>query len=235
MGQKINPISNRLPLTKAWRSRWFSKRDYRVRLLEDLRIRTFLEERYGRQSALAKIELKRTPGGQIHIILHASKPGLIIGRAGAGITELRTKLEKLLEIKAQKKAVSARSRAGGQEGNRLKIDIVEVKKPELSAVLVGENIASQIERRIAYRRAVRQAIERVMSAGAKGIKLVVSGRLGGAEISRSEKFTEGSVPLSTFRAEIDYAHVEARTAFGTIGIKIWIHRGLSSAEVEQED
>lgn len=238
MGQKINPTSNRLPLTKAWRSRWISTRDYRDRLLEDLRIRAFLEERYGRQSALARIELKRTVGGQVHVILHASKPGIIIGRAGAGIMELRGKLETLLGIKAQKKGAAStgsRARGGKQEGNNLKIDIVEVRQPELSALLVAENIASQIERRIAYRRAVRQSMERVMQAGAKGVKMVVSGRLGGAEISRREKFTDGSVPLSTFRADIDYAHVEARTAYGTIGIKVWIHRGALVEEQEPQE
>ena len=238
MGQKINPMSNRLPLTKAWRSRWISTRDYRDRLLEDLRIRAFLQERYGRQSALARIELKRTVGGQVHVILHASKPGIIIGRAGAGIMELRGKLETLLGIKPHKSKgadQAPRSRGGKQEGNNLKIDIVEVRQPELSAVLVAENIASQIERRIAYRRAVRQSMERVMQAGAKGVKMVVSGRLGGAEISRREKFTDGSVPLSTFRADIDYAHVEARTAYGTIGIKVWIHRGKLVEEQEPQE
>lgn len=229
MGQKIIPQSNRLPLTKAWSSQWIADRDYRERLLEDMRLREFLTARYGRQSALARVEIKRTVGGQIHIILHAAKPGIIIGRAGAGIAELRDKIETLLGIKASSSAKSSKVATSGRStttpGSRLKIDIVEVRQPELSALLVAETIASQIERRIAYRRAVRQAIERVLQSGAQGVKIVVSGRLGGAEIARQEKFTEGSVPLSTFRADIDYAHVDARTTYGTIGIKVWIHRG----------
>lgn len=225
MGQKINPRSNRLPLTRDWQSRWFSQRDYASRLLEDLKIRGWLEKRFGRAAAVGKIEIKRTVGGQIHLILHTAKPGLIIGRGGTGLIELRKVLEGLLGIKAEVKPKGAGRRGSGETGSKLKIDVVEIKTPELWAQLVAETIAGQIERRIAYRRAVRQATERVLSAGAKGVKVTASGRLGGVEISRREKFTAGSVPLSTFRADIDYGLAEAQTTYGTIGIKVWIHRG----------
>lgn len=226
MGQKINPMSNRLPLTKSWQSSWFAERDYATRLLEDMKIREIVEKRYGRQAGIGRIEIKRTVGGQVHILIHTAKPGMIIGRAGAGIAELRKKVEDLLGLKEEKKTKTpAKMRPGQTEGSRLKIDIIEIKTPELWARLVADNIAGQIERRVMYRRAIRQSMERVMTAGAKGVKFHVAGRLGGAEIARSEKVTEGSVPLSTFRADIDYAQSQAVTTYGTIGIKVWIHRG----------
>mgnify|MGYP001609017251 CR=1 FL=1 len=227
MGQKINPRSNRLPLTRDWQSRWFSERDYAARLLEDLKVRDALDKRFGRTAAVGKIEIKRTIGGQIHIILHTAKPGLIIGRAGSGLAEIRASLESLLGLDKQPDVNKTTGhRAGQTDGSKLKIDVIEIKTPELWAQLVAETIASQIERRISHRRAIRQASERVLQAGAKGIKITASGRLGGVEISRTEKFTHGSVPLSTFRADIDYGLAEAQTTFGTIGVKVWIHRGL---------
>lgn len=225
MGQKINPRSNRLSLTRDWQSRWFAERDYAARLLEDLRVRDVLNRRFGRNAAVGKIEIRRTVGGQIHIILHTAKPGLIIGRAGAGLAEVRKSLETLLGLAAPPAVLKKPRRPGQTEGSKLKIDVVEIKTPELWAQLVADTIASQIERRISHRRAIRQATDRVMQAGAKGIKVTASGRLGGVEISRREKFTFGSVPLSTFRADIDYGLAEAQTTFGTIGIKVWIHRG----------
>lgn len=235
MGQKVNPRSNRLPLTKDWQSRWFTERDYAERLLKDLKLRTFLEKHFGRQSAVAKIEIKRNAGGQLHIVIHTAKPGMIIGRGGTSLTELRQAIERKFDLKGAdtKKQPSTAGKATrpGKDDSRLKIDVVEIKTPELWARLVGETITGQIERRIMYRRAIRQAMERVMSAGAKGVKVVASGRLGGVEISRREKFTNGSVPLSTFRADIDYASVEAQTTYGTIGVKVWIHRGAMT-EVE---
>lgn len=237
MGQKINPFSNRLPLTKAWQSRWFGSRDYAARLLEDIRIREIIGRRYGRQAAIGKIEIKRTIGGQIHSIIHTAKPGIIIGRGGAGLAELRVELEKLLGIteeKKRKRPTGQVKRPGQTEGNRLKIDVVEIKTPELWAQLVADTIASQIERRIAYRRAIRQALERVMSSGARGIKINAAGRLGGVEISRTEKYTQGSVPLSTFRADINFAGATAQTTYGSIGIKVWIHRGDWQAPEDEE-
>lgn len=232
MGQKISARSNRLPLTKDWTSRWFSKRDYATLLLEDLKIREFLDKKYGRQAACGRIEIRRTAGGQLHIILSTAKPGIIIGRSGSGLAELRKQLEKIIKSTtihadgAKKKPVAGRASkpTRGQDANRLKIDVVEIKVPELWARLVGDIIANQIERRISHRRAIRQATERVLGAGAKGVKIEVSGRLGGAEIARREKVTLGSVPLSTFRDEIDFSIVEAHTTYGTIGIKVWIHR-----------
>ncbi len=237
MGQKINPFSNRLSLTKAWRSRWFADRGYARRLLEDIHIRQVIEQRYGRLAAIGKIEIKRTVGGQIHSIIHTAKPGIIIGRGGAGLSELRVELEKLLGIpeeKKRKRVPGLPKRPGQTEGNRLKIDVVEIKTPELWARLVAETIAGQIERRIAYRRAIRQALERVMSAGARGIKINAAGRLGGVEISRVEKYTQGSVPLSTFRADIDFGQATAQTTYGSIGIKVWIHRGLWQDSDDEE-
>jgi small subunit ribosomal protein S3 len=234
MGQKINPRSNRLSLTRDWQSRWFAERNYATRLLEDLRVRAALAKRFGRTAAVGKIEIRRTVGGQIHILLHTAKPGLIIGRAGAGLAELRTALEKLLGLETPTTPKKTPRRPGQTEGSKLKIDVLEIKTPELWAQLVADNIANQIERRISHRRAIRQSSDRVLQAGAKGIKIVASGRLGGVEISRTEKFTHGSVPLSTFRADIDYGLAEAQTTFGTIGIKVWIHRGLYQ-EVEAGD
>lgn len=237
MGHKINPFSNRLPITKRWQSRWFSDREYSVRLLEDIRIRKFVIARYAGQAAIGQVEIKRMAGGQIQVIIQTSKPGIVIGRAGAGINELRKSLEDLLGISAVKKVSKGKNkgRAGNEEGSRLKIDVVEIKVPELWSILVAETIAGQIERRIMYRRAMKQAIDRVMSAGAKGVKIVLSGRLGGAEIARTEKQTEGSVPLSSFNINIDYAQIFARTTYGTIGIKVWVNRNESTKEVEIEE
>ncbi len=243
MGQKISAFSNRLPLTKDWTSRWFSEGNYSALLLEDLRLRDFLDKKYGRQAACGRIEIRRTVAGQLHIILSTAKPGIIIGRSGSGLAELRKQLEKILQSTkvlpekggARKpeagRAVKPNARAN--DANRLKIDVVEIKTPELWARLVGDTIASQIERRIPHRRAIRQAVERVLAAGAKGVKIELSGRLGGAEIARKEKVTKGSVPLSTFRNEIDFSIVEAHTTYGTIGIKVWIHR-LPTVVVEEE-
>lgn len=241
MGQKVSARSNRLPLTKDWTSRWFSDRNYANLLLEDIRLREFLEKKYGRQAACGRIEIRRTVGGQLHIILSTAKPGIVIGRSGSGLAELRKQLEKILSAsvvatKSPKKPVAGRAAkpTRGQDGNRLKIDVVEIKTPELWARLVGDTIANQIERRIPHRRAIRQATERVLSAGALGVKIEVSGRLGGAEIARKEKVTQGSVPLSTFRNEIDFAIVEAHTAYGTIGIKVWIHRLPQLTDTSEE-
>lgn len=228
MAQKISPTSNRLPITKNWQSRWFAGRNYASLLLADLQVREFLDKRYRRQAALGKVEIKRTVGGQMHIILHTAKPGIIIGRSGSGLAELRRQLEHLLGFKGEKGKPTKKTPGAGHKGeqaSRLKIDIVEIKTPEQWARLVADSIADQLERRIGHRRAIRQAMERVMQAGAKGIRVRIAGRLGGAEISRVEKFTQGSVPLSTFRADISYDCGEAQTTYGTIGIQVWIHRG----------
>lgn len=237
MGQKMNPISNRLPLTRGWTSQWFATRDYGDRLIEDLQIRQLIERRFQRQAAIGKVEIKRTAGGQIHIFIHTAKPGIVIGRSGGTVAELRVQIEKLLGIKREKKSSKARKGAAGPgqtTGSRLKIDIIEIRTPELVAQLVAENMASQIERRMAHRRVIRQTIDRVMQAGAKGVRIEMAGRLGGAEIARSEKVTRGSVPLSTFRADIDYAQVRALTSYGTIGIKTWIHRGELADQISED-
>lgn len=237
MGQKMNPMSNRLPLTRAWTSQWFASRDYGDRLIEDLKIRELIAKRFERQAAIGKVEIKRTAGGQIHIFIHTAKPGIVIGRSGGTVAELRIVIEKFLGIKRDKKAQKSRKTAlgpGQTTGSRLKIDVIEIRTPELSAQLVAENMASMIERRMAHRRVMRQTLERVMQAGAKGVRIEMGGRLGGAEIARTEKATRGSVPLSTFRADIDYAQVQALTSYGTIGIKVWMHRGDLADQVSDE-
>jgi len=213
MGQKIHPVGLRLGITRTWSSRWYEKKQYRAWLLEDVRIRRFFT-RVTRAAAISEIEIERR-ANQARVIIHTAKPGIIIGKRGVGIEETRKSLEHLT-------------------GKGVQVNIVEIKVPELDARLVGLNLVDQLEKRIAFRRAMKQAIMRTMKAGARGIKVRLAGRLGGAEIARSESSHDGKVPLHTLRADIDYAHVEAFTTYGRIGVKVWIYRGEVLPEAQQE-
>ena len=205
MGQKIHPVGMRLGITRTWDSRWFEKKHYIDWLHEDVAIRNFFEKNWQRKASISKIEIERR-SNQARVIVNTAKPGIIIGKRGVGIEEIRKDLEKLT-------------------GKAVAVNVMEIKVPELDARLVGQNIVDQLEKRIAFRRAIKQAIMRTMKAGARGVKVQVSGRLGGAEIARTERNSDGKVPLHTLRADIDYAHVEAFTTFGRIGVKVWIYRG----------
>lgn len=206
MGQKVNPISFRLQVNKDWRSRWFAgKRDYVVFLAQDLKVRDSIEKRFSTRPTINKVEIERSPN-LATITIHTAKAGVVIGRGGAGVQELKADIEKIMQMP-------------------IRINIEEVKRPELAAKLVAENIARQLERRINFRRAVKMSAQNTMAAGAKGIRIQVSGRLNGAEMSRREKISEGSVPLHTLRADIDYHLARAQTATGTIGVKVWIYKG----------
>jgi len=204
MGQKIHPVGLRLGITRTWESRWFEKKNYKAWLHEDGSIRKYFG-RLTRAAAISKVEIERR-ANQARVIVHTAKPGIIIGKRGVGIEDIRKSLERLTQKNVQ-------------------VNVVEIKHPELDARLVGQNIVDQLEKRIAFRRAMKQAIMRTMKAGARGIKVQVSGRLGGAEIARTEQNHDGKVPLHTLRADIDYAHVEAFTTFGRIGCKVWIYKG----------
>jgi small subunit ribosomal protein S3 len=204
MGQKVHPVGFRLGITRTWDSRWFEDKQYVEWLHEDLRMRRELDG-MSRSAAVAKVEIERR-ANQARVIISTAKPGIIIGKRGAGIEEIKKKLEKI-------------------SGKQVSVNVVEIKHPELDAKLVANNIVDQLEKRIAFRRAMRQALQRTMKAGAKGIKVQCGGRLGGAEIARVERNFEGKVPLHTLRANIDYAHSEAYTTFGRIGVKVWIYLG----------
>lgn len=206
MGQKVNPISMRLQLNKNWRSKWFaSKSDYSAHLTDDLKVRRLIEKKTGSRAAINRVEIERSPN-QVTVTIQTGKAGIVIGRGGAGVNELKTETEKIYQTP-------------------VRINIEEIKKPEMYAKLVAENIANQLERRMAFRRAIKQASAATMRAGAKGIRIEVAGRLNGAEMSRREKEVQGSVPLHTMRADIDYAHVGAKTQAGIVGVKVWIYKG----------
>jgi small subunit ribosomal protein S3 len=204
MGQKIHPVGLRLGITRTWDSRWFEKKNYVAWLHEDVAIRKYFG-RMTRAAAISRVEIERR-ANQARVIINTGKPGIIIGKRGVGIDEIRRNLETLT-------------------GKQVQVNVVEIKTVELDARLVGQNIVDQLEKRIAFRRAMKQAIMRTMKAGARGVKVQVSGRLGGAEIARTERNHDGKVPLHTLRADIDYAHVEAFTTFGRIGVKVWIYKG----------
>ena len=205
MGQKTNPIGNRLGIIRGWDSNWFGGRKFEQKLVEDDKIRKYLNARLAK-AGISKIYIERTLK-MLTVTINAARPGLIIGRAGSEVDKLREELKKIT-------------------GKDVQINISEVKHPEMDAVLVAQNIAKQIEGRIQYRRAIRNAITTTMRTGAEGIKVSISGRIGGAEIARSEHFKEGRTPLHTLRADIDYANAEAHTTYGRIGIKVWICRGI---------
>jgi small subunit ribosomal protein S3 len=206
MGQKVNPISMRLQVNKDWRSKWFvGKREYADYLTKDLSVRRLIEKKTGSRAAINKVDIERSPN-LVTVTIVTAKAGVVIGRGGAGAQELKAAFEKIY-------------------GVPVRVNIEEIKKPELYAKLVAENIAHQLERRIAFRRAIKSSSAATMRAGARGIRIQMSGRLNGAEMSRREKEVQGSVPLHTIRADIDYAHVAAKTATGLIGIKVWIYKG----------
>ena len=209
MGQKTNPIGNRLGIIRTWESRWFLKKGYQHQLLEDLEVRKSIKKKLF-HAGVSRIEIER-PGQKLKVIIHTARPGIIIGKKGAEVEKLKKELED-----ATKKQVS--------------IDIKEIRKPEVDAQLVSENIALQLEKRVAFRRALKRAVASAVRFGALGIKVQCSGRLAGAEIARTEWYREGRVPLSTFRANIDYGFAEARTTFGAIGIKVWLYHGDILAE-----
>lgn len=206
MGQKVNPISMRLQVNKDWRSKWFvAKRDYAKYLADDLKVRRLIHVKLGSRAAINKVDIERSPN-LVTVTIATAKAGVVIGRGGSGAQELKAAVEKIY-------------------GTPSRINIEEVKKPELYAKLVGENIAHQLERRMSFRRAIKSSSAATMRAGAKGIRIEVAGRLNGAEMSRREKEVAGSVPLHTIRADIDYAQVNAKTAAGIIGVKVWIYKG----------
>lgn len=206
MGQKVNPHGIRVGVIKDWDSRWFAnKKDFGDTLVEDYNLRKALKKQLY-AAGIAKIEIERD-GKKVRIHIHCAKPGMIIGKGGAEIEKLRLQCEKMLG------------------GKPVAVNIVEVKMPDVNAQLVAESIAQQLERRISYRRAMKQAIGRAMRLGARGIKTQCSGRLGGAEIARSERYHEGTIPLQTLRADIDYGFAEADTTYGKIGVKVWLYKG----------
>ena len=205
MGQKVNPNGLRVGVIKDWESRWYAKKqDFGDTLVEDYELREYLLKTLA-PAGVPKVEIERS-ASRVRINIHVAKPGMVIGRGGAEIEKLKATLEKKL-------------------GKSVSLNIVEIKNPDVNAQLVAENIAAQLERRISFRRALKQAIGRAMKLGAKGIKCQASGRLGGAEIARSETYTEGTIPLQTIRADIDYGFAEAKTTYGRIGVKVWIYSG----------
>jgi len=205
MGQKVHPFLQRIGIIRTWHSRWFAKpKDYANFIKEDYNIRKFIKTRL-KQAAISKVIIERL-AERIKIRILTARPGIIIGRHGSDIERLREDLNNMLK-------------------KELSIDIEEVKKPALDAQLVGENVALQLEKRIAFRRAVKRAIEQTMSQGAEGIKVTCAGRLGGAEMSRTETYKQGKIPLATLRADIDYGFAESLTTYGLIGIKVWIYKG----------
>ena len=215
MGHKVNPKSFRLSLSKEWQSKWFAKRDFAKNLTSDIEIRSKLAKRFGKTAGVAKIEISRAQG-IIKISIHSSKPGILIGRSGQGINEIKAYL--------MKHCPSLRSKTG-QAKEKIELEIMEIKNPDLSAELVAQSVAHQVEKRIGYKRAIKQTIAKVMDAKAKGVKIAIAGRLGGAEISRREHYGQGSVPLGRLRADIDYARADSLTTYGIIGIKVWIYKG----------
>lgn len=215
MGHKVSPTSIRLGITKNWQSQWFVGKNFKNSIHQDRIIRDLLGKTVGRQAALEQVEIRRSPK-EVSVILHTARPGMIIGRGGTGIADLRQKIGRLLP-----------------PGTKFSLEIMEIRKPELSAQLVAQSIASQIEKRVAHRRAMKQAISRVLDAGAKGVKIQLSGRLGGAEIARREVMREGSIPGSSLSMDISYAQVDAFTTYGVIGIKVWIYQGPKKEEAQE--
>ncbi len=222
MGHKVSTLAFRLQLNKNWKSRWFSRHNFRQNLISDVEIRENLDKRFGKTTGVALTEIVRDQDS-VKIIIHTAKPGILIGRSGQGINEIKKYL-----FKNCKSLINSKT---GQPSNKLEIEIMEVKEPNLSAEVVAQIIALQIEKRIAYKRAIKQAITKVMEAKAKGVKVAVAGRLNGAEIARKEHYGNGSVPLGRFRADIDYAQIDALTSYGVIGVKVWIYKG---DKIEQE-
>ncbi|NDI36996.1 30S ribosomal protein S3 [Chengkuizengella sediminis] len=204
MGQKVSPIGLRVGVIRDWESKWYADKEYGDYLVEDVKIRDYLKQKL-QDSAVSHFDIERA-ANRVNITIHTAKPGMVIGKGGSEVENLRNQITKLTNKKVH-------------------INITEIKNPDVVATLVAENIAQQLERRVSFRRAMKQAIQRSMRSGAKGIKTMVSGRLGGAEIARSEGYSEGTVPLHTLRADIDYGTAEAHTTYGRLGVKVWIYRG----------
>jgi small subunit ribosomal protein S3 len=204
VGQKVNPVGLRVGIIRDWESKWFAGKDYADLLHEDLKVREYITKRLS-DASVSKVEIERA-ANRLNVTIHTAKPGMVIGKGGTEVEALRKALNSLT-------------------GKRVHINILEIKRADMDAKLVAENIARQLENRVSFRRAQKQAIQRSMRAGAKGIKTMVSGRLGGADIARSESYSEGTVPLHTLRADIDYATAEADTTYGKLGVKVWIYRG----------
>ncbi|MCL5795436.1 MAG: 30S ribosomal protein S3 [Patescibacteria group bacterium] len=222
MGQKVNPISFRMGVEKDWSSKWFDTRNFSKFLLEDIYIREEIEKKLTRNASIKRIEIKRD-AREVVVIIYTSKPGMIIGRSGQGINDLAKFLESKVAKHRQVLKPWEKSLDLKNINKKIKIEIVEVNNPELCARLMAQNIASQLEKRIAFRRAAKQAMTRIMqNRQALGVKVVVAGRLGGAEIARTERFSEGSIPLNTIKSNVDYALETAYTTYGTIGVKVWI-------------
>ena len=214
MGHKVHPVGFRLGITRDWQAHWFADKphQYRALLIEDTHFRKAIWDHYP-DAGIARIEIERGPH-EVVVTIHTARPGIVIGRGGQRVEEVR----KLLE---------------SSSGKRVRINIQEVRQPELDAFLVARNVADQIQRRLSHRRAIKQTVTRTMQAGAKGVKILLAGRLGGAEIARVEKEAQGQVPLHTLRADIDYGMAEARTAMGRVGVKVWINRGEIRPERKQ--
>jgi len=213
LGQKVNPHGIRLGIVKDWDARWYADKDFAQNLHEDIKIRDYLKKSL-QTAGVPRVETERSKN-RLKLTIHTAKPGMVIGRGGSGIEQIKEGLKNLTD-------------------KRVDINIAEIKQPDLDATLVAENIAAQLERRIAFRRAMKQAVGRTMRLGAKGIKIAVSGRLGGAEIARRESYREGSIPLHTLRADIDYGTAEAHTTYGRIGIKVWIFKGEVLPDKKQQ-
>jgi small subunit ribosomal protein S3 len=213
MGHKVNPTGFRIGVIRGWQAKWFADRHYAAFLREDLKIREAIDARYA-DASISAVEIERQ-ANQVLVTIHTARPGIVIGRGGQRVDEMRAHLERLI-------------------GKRAQLNIKEIRQPELDAYLVAKNIAEQMERRIAYRRAMKQALTRTMQAGAKGVKVACAGRLGGAEIARRLNMHEGQVPLHTLRADIDYGFTEAHTIMGRIGVKAWIYKGEILPEVKEE-
>ena len=204
MGQKVNPIGLRVGINRTWDSRWFASRNFADLLHEDLKLKKYLTERLG-QAGVSRIVIER-PAKKARVTIHTARPGVVIGKKGADIEKLRSDLAKMT-------------------GSEVSLNIVEIRKPEIDAKLIADNIAQQLERRVAFRRAMKRAVQSAMRLGALGIRINCAGRLGGAEIARMEWYREGRVPLHTLRADVDYATSTAKTTYGTIGVKVWIFKG----------
>ncbi len=204
MGQKVHPHGFRLGVTRTWDSRWYSEKDYGLFLIEDLQLRNFIKKRLT-EASISRIEIERA-AGKIRIIIHTARPGLIIGPRGSKIEELRREIFNLVN-------------------REVIVDIKEIRRPEIDAQLVAENVAHQLEKRIAFRRAMKKSVSSALKSGAEGIRIATAGRLGGAEMARREWYREGRVPLHTLRADIDYGFAEAATTYGVIGVKVWIFKG----------
>ncbi len=214
MGRKVHPFGFRLGIIKTWKSRWYAEgEEYVERLVEDKHIRDMIREEAG-HAGIAEIEIERLPN-QVIVIIHTAKPGIIIGRRGASVKQLRQNLE-------------------DKTGKRIKVEVQEVDRPDLNAYLVAENITSQLERRISHGRAMRRAVQQAMRAGAEGVMIACGGRLSGAEMARRETVNEGRIPRHTLRADIDFARAEALTTYGRIGVKVWIYKGEVIGQEEQE-